>query len=326
MLIKARALPCFLAAALLGLLSGCGSSSNPTKTPTDVKERFPARASLALKLPGPVGPAGTAREAAFQHVAEVARALAELDLLQEYLDQGGAQERDLSITVALEGAPRVVDQVVRYSREPSRLDVERIGDHLFFYLQYNQGAGFDPDHAIGESRMLIEGSTVPPKIEGTRASISGATGLVDANRGYLRFYYNRRPTEPSAAHVAVQLDYKLGSDRRSFHFAYVVRPDTKESEPTLGLYLVEQSDGSGLLYVSKRKGGNAAYALLAQYLGDGAMAVWSGDGKVWGCSDGSGAELGNASNPQPCSGYTTKFTAPPSGPKIWPALPAGVPK
>ena len=325
MLTSARALAC---SSLLWLVTvaGCSSSSAPTKTPTDIKERFPPRASLAVKLAGAVGPSGTARAEAFQHVADVQKAIAELDLLQEYLDQGGPQERDLSITVALEGAPRVVDQVVRYQREPSRLDVERIGDHLFFYLQYNQGAGFDPDHAIGESHMLIEGSTVPPKIEGTRATVAAATGLADPNYGYLRFYFNHRPGDTSAVHSAVQLDYKLSKEKRTLHFTYTIRPDTKEAEPTLGLYLIEQSDGSGLLYVSKRKAGNPSYALLAQYLGDGAMAVWSGDGKIWGCYDGSGTELGNATNPQPCDGYTTKFVAPPSGPKIWPGLPAGVPK
>jgi len=320
-----RARACASLCALLAL-QGCSSSSGPTRTATEIKERFPPRASLAVKLPGAVGPEGTARAAAFKHVAEVETALAELELLQEYLDQGGTQERDLSITIALEGAPRVVDQVVRYLRDPSRLDVERLGDHLFFYLQFDQGSGFDPNHAIGESHMVIEGSTVVPKIKGTRATVANATGLADVNRGYHRFHFNHRPPDTNAVHSAVQLDYELGKEQRVLHFAYTVRPDTKEAEPTLGLYLIENSDGSGLLYVSKRKGSGSSYALLAQYLGDGAMAVWSGDGKIWGCSDGSGAELGNEQNPQPCDGYTTKFTAPPSGPKIWPALPAGVPK
>jgi hypothetical protein len=310
----------------LGLiLAGCGSTA-ASKPVVEIEERFPPRTSLAVALPGSVGPEGTARAAAFKHVADVSKAIAELDLLEEYLKLGGTEERDLTITVALEGAPRVVDQVVRYLRDRSRLDVERVGDHLFFYLQADQGAGFDPDHAIGESRMLIEGSTVLPRVEGERATRATATGLSDVNRGYLRFHFNHRPTDTSAVHSAVQLDYRLKAEVRTLHFTYTIRPDTKESEPTLGLYLIAGNDGAGLLYVSRRKAGNPSYALLAQYRGDGSMAVWSGDGKLWGCSDGSGTELGNASNPQPCDGFSSKFTAPPSGPKIWPGLPAGVPK
>ena len=66
--------------------------------------------------------------------------------------------------------------------------------------------------------------------------------------------------------------------------------------------------------------------MLAQHDPQGALAVWDGDGIIWGCYDIGGAEIGNADNPTPCDIFQEPFSAPPGGPGIWPGLPGGVPR
>jgi hypothetical protein len=306
------------------LWSACSTSATD-KVPTDLKDRFPAPASLAISIPGSAGPAGSGSEAVFGEVAAADRALSARDLLGEFLQAGGVENRDISITVALEGAPRVADQVVRYSRDRSRLDVERIGDHALCYLQYDRGSGFDPDRAISESRMVIEGSTVVPASEGLRSDVGRAAGLADPSAGYLRFHFNHRLEDLDSLHNAVQLDYRFKSDAVSLHLTYFIRPDATDKPATAGFWLIRKSDGSGLIYASQRQGSSLTYRFVAQFRSDGSLAVWSGDGKLWGCYDAGGAELGNSKSPAACSGFTQKFSAPPKGPGVWPDLPAGLP-
>ncbi len=308
---------------ILSLAIGCDSSS-PARYPTDVKERYPAPAKLGISVPGKVGPAGSGSEQLFKVVKAASATVAPLDLLKEYLEEGGEEDRDLSITIALTGAPRVADRVVRFRRgSASRLDVERVGDHAFIYLQYNQGTGFDPDYAIGETHMLIEGSTLPPKVLGARVDPVTATGLSDAAIGYLRFYRNHRPGDEDDLRAVGQLDYTISeSGKRSLHLTYTPKLGIGQVLPA-GFWQQALADGSGFIYASEKHTGTTVYVVLAQYRADGAMAVWGGDGKLLGCYSGAGAELGTDATA--CGDFNQKFTQPPSNSTVWPGLPAGVP-
>jgi hypothetical protein len=309
-----------LSAIFLG--SACESPST-AKIPVDVKARFPALNTLSFSIPGTPGPEGSANEIAFKEVEGAKGAMIGLGLLQDYLEHGGEWTKDLTLIIALEGAPRVANQASRYSKGTSRFDVERIGDHALFYLQFDESKRFDPDQAIGESHLLVEGSTVTQAIIGQRATAQAATGLADPHRGYLRFHFNRRPEESNPVHAGAQLDYTLQDEQSTFAFTFFVRSDATEGDPTLGVWLQTNADGSGFLYVSQRKKDSPIYKLLAQYLPEGEMAIWNGEGKLWGCFDGAGQELGNEKNSGPCGGFKTPFPAPPQG---WPGLPQGVPK
>lgn len=305
------------------LAGGC-DTANELRTPTDLKTRYPALDTLTLALPGRGGAVGTSSETLFKEAKSAQASLSALTLLKDYYDDGGTYNRDLSIMVALEGAPRFVDQVVRFSREGSRLDVERIGDHALLYLQAADAKGFDPDNAITTRRMVIDASTVVPAVEGQRAPITLATGLADAGRGYLRLYFNRRPQETSAVHEGAQLDYSFKTDRTSLHLIYFVRGDYKAGDATLAYWYLRKTDGTGFVYVAAQKAGSTVYRLLGQHRQDGGHAVWAGDGKLQGCYDATGSEIGiDAAS---CSDFKAGFVAPPAGPKIWPALPAGIPK
>jgi hypothetical protein len=311
--------------SMVALAGGC-DSANDLRTPTDLKSRFPALDTLTFALPGKSGAVGTSSETLFKEAKSAQASLGALALLADYYDSGGTYNRDLSIMVALEGAPRFVDQVVRFNREGSRLDVERIGDHALFYLQAADAKGFDPDNAITTRRMVIDGSTVVPAAEGQRAPITLATGLADAGRGYLRLYFNRRPQETDAAHEGAQLDYSFKTDRTSLHLIYFARGDYKAGDATLAYWYLRKSDGTGFVYVAGQKAGSTVYRVLGQHRQDGGHAVWAGDGKLQGCYDAAGTELGTAANPAACGDFKAGFATPPAGPKIWPALPAGIPK
>jgi hypothetical protein len=309
---------------MIGLASaaGCGSTT-PTTIPADVKSSFPGADALKISIPGKRGAAGSASEMVFVAVDKAAAALQPMTVLQEYLTKGGEESRGIAITVALEGAPHVADQIVRYTRVPSRLDVERSGTHAFFYLQYDDGRGFDPDSAVGETHMLIEGSTVVPSKVGTRSVPSKAVGLSNPSLGYLRFHFNLRPEDSDPVRSAAQLDYNTGTG--SLHLAYFTLPTATGDKP-VAFWLMPKSDGSGGLVYSSIKGSKGlAYEFVAQYTSDGSMAVWKGDGTLGGCYDGEGQELGNAKSPAGCSSFKQKMVAPPSNSDLWPGLPGGLP-
>ena len=312
-----------LVMSVLAFACACGPADD-THTPTELKSRYPALHTLTFAVPGKSGTPGTGSETLFREVRAAQASLTPLELLKEYYDDGGAFNRDLTIVIALEGAPRVIDQVVRYSREGSRLDVESVGDHSLFYLQVADAKGFDPDNAIGARRMLVDGSTVVPPVEGQRPPISLATGLADAGRGYVRLYFNRRPQETDAMHDWAQLDYSFKTDRTSLHLLYSVRGDYKAGDATLAYWYLTKADGMGFVYVAAQKAAGVAYRVLGQYRQDGSHAAWGGDGKMLGCYDGAGTELGTTS--AQCGDFNAPFATPPAGPKIWPALPAGIPK
>jgi len=312
-----------LVMSILVVACGC-ESTDEARTPGDLKTRYPTLSTLTFALPGSSSTLGTGSETLYKEARAAQASLSPLELLGQYYDDGGAFNRDLTIVVALEGPPRVIDQVVRYSRDGSRLDAESIGDHMPFYLQVADAKGFDPDNAITTRRMLVDGSTVVPPVEGQRPPITLATGLADNGRGFMRLYFNRRPQETDAMHDWAQLDYSFKADRTSLHLLYTVRGDYKAGDATRAYWYVTKPDGSGLVYVAAQKGTTVVYRVLAQHRQDGSHAVWGGDGKMLGCYDGTGTELGTTS--AQCGDFNIPFVAPPAGPKIWPALPAGIPK
>jgi hypothetical protein len=308
------------------LAAGCDSAED-SRTPTELKGRYPALSTLSFALFGKAGPAGSASETLFREMTAARNAIGALSTLTGYFDEGGTLDRDVGIVIALEGAPRVVDQAARYVRGTTRLAVERIGDHANFDLQAEDyKVKYDPDGAIGESHMVIDASTIPPAIEGQRSSTKGATGLADPSRGYMRFHFNHRSEDANAVYRAAQLDYSFKSDRTSLHLLYMVRSDYIAGDATLGYWYLKTSDGSGFIYVVAQKSGATGYRLLAQHRPEGGYAVWGGDGKLLACYDNGGSEIGGPANPAGCDGFKTPFAVPPAGPKIWPALPAGVPK
>jgi hypothetical protein len=305
------------------LLFGFGCSpSATTKVPFDLQERFPAVADLRLPILGQAGAAESGSAALFQEIAAAQKALGALDLFGVYRNEGGEQDRNLTIILALEGAPRVVDQVVRYSRDDSRLDLERIGDHAFFYLQYG-GQGYDPNNSISEDHLLIEGSTVAGAKLGSRAQSTQATGLANSREGYLRFHFNHRPQDQDPLHSAAQLNYRFEDNFRSYHLTYFVRPEAQDKPARCGFWLRLQSDGRGLIYTSQQQGTTSTYTALGQFHADGSVAVWKDDGTLWGCYDAKGNELGHSA--EACADFSDGFVDPPAGLEIWPTLPASLP-
>jgi hypothetical protein len=310
----------------LSLVAGCDSALD-NRTPMELKDRYPDLSTLSFEIFGKAGPVGSASETLFKEINTAQKAIGALSTLAEYYDDGGTLDRDVGLVIALEGAPRVVDQASRYVRGATRLDIERIGDHANFYLQAADYKGkYDPDNAIGESHMVIDASTIPPTVEGQRSSTKGATGLASSSRGYMRFYFNHRGEDASAVHHAAHLDYSFKTDRTSLHLLYTVRGDYTAGDATVAYWYLKKSDGYGFIYVAAQKSGSIAYRVLGQHGPQGGYAVWGGDGKLLACYDNGGIEIGGPTNTAGCDGFKSAFTAPPAGPKIWPALPAGIPK
>ncbi len=307
------------------LIQGCDVASD-NKIPSDLKDRIPPLEALTFEIPGTGGAADSSSDLVHWELDHANRAMGPLALITEYMEEGGLQERDASIIIALEGAPRVVDQLVRYTRDKSRLDVERIGDHSQFFLQYDQGRGFDPDNSVGEGAMLAEGSTIVPAGLGQRSSISRATGLANPDRGYMRFHFNHRPEDRNQTYDGAQLDYHFTEEQDSLHLIFFLREDAVESDAVLGVWLVRKPSGAGLIYISHQEDGKRSYKLLAQHDADGGLAVWDAEGQLMGCYDESGREIGNIDNPIPCDFFLEPFPTPPSDPGIWPGLPGGIPQ
>ena len=312
----------FPIAICLACVAGC-QSNPPSQVAADVTDNFPALGSLQFSIPSQRGPKDSASGAVFAAIDDAVSATRSLSLLKDYLTKGGEEHRGLAVTIALDASPRIADPVVRYLRLPSRLDVERSGSQVCFYLQYNPGDGFDPDSAIGESRMIIEGSTVVPTKVGARSNPTTAHGLPNPGIGYMRFHFTHRPEDADPVRSAAQLDYDLGNATQNV--TYFTLTTAAGVAVPVAFFQKRTDGGGGLVYASQRSSSGLAYQFLAQYDADGSLAVWRGDGKLWACYDAAGAEIGNGTNPAGCASFKAKFVAPPANSALWPALPSGLP-
>jgi hypothetical protein len=313
-------------------LGACGGGSSDDAQPLELKQRIAAPNSLRVSLPGGPGAKDSASAQVFEAVAALDKRLGPLGLVQSYLDDGATRDRNISILLALESPPHVADQAVRYSRDDSRLDVERINDHVFFYLQSRGPKGYDPDQSITNARMLVDGGSALGKTVGSRPTLGALSGLASNKRGYMRIHLNRRPQDRDDVNDAMQLDYDLarpvGKDgsEESLHLLFF-RKDTvqRANGQILAAWIRRDAEG-GFVIQSEAKGSGATWSFLMQYKNDGSHAVWGADGKIRGCYSGSGAELGNDQDPTPCAVFDRKFVSPPKLTGVWPGLPGSVPK
>ncbi|MBW2736736.1 MAG: hypothetical protein JRH20_30485 [Deltaproteobacteria bacterium] len=318
-----------LLGGLVLLAPGCGATTSDY-VPTELKERVPSLGVLGAAIPGR---SSSVEESASQvvhaDVAELRASLAPLSVLGGFFDEGADRDRDVSLFVALESPPHVADQVVRYIRGSAQLDVERVGDHAFFYLQYDRGDGFAPEDAMDASRMLVDGGTVVPEIYGTRPARQ-ATGIHDPTVGFMRLHFNHRPGDEDAVNRAVQLDYnteyssKAGGDVtfNYRHFSFFRRDDVGAADGQLVAMLIAANDTSGWVLRSERRGSGVAFSWIAAFSADGSLSVWHNDGSLWACYDSGGRELGNADNPIPCAELDLSVGAPPGGTGLWRSLPS----
>lgn len=316
-------------ALLATIWAGLGCSGADTAArPFELQRRLPPLQDLFPRIPGSRGADGLGRAAVFDHLEQARGHLGPLNVLDAYFTEGGSIDRNVAPVIALEGMPHVADQVVRYARsvDPSRLDVEPVTDHMFTYLQYGGNGGYDPDTAISEKHMLIDGSTVVPSAIGTRASIAEASGIASPNRGYMRVHFNRRSADANPAHRAVQVDYAINEAQSDIHLSYFLSEDNPGEPEFLALWFVRQANGGGIAMLSVKEQGTVSYGWLAQYRADGSLAVWKDDGSLWGCSSGDGAELGDAELPDPCAEFNEPFPKPPSISGVWPGLPSSIPR
>jgi hypothetical protein len=317
--------------------TGCGSSQDEA-VPSDLKLRIPSVSTLKFFPALKRGADESASAKVVDTINLLSKQLRPLDDLNGYLENGGVRQRNVSIVVTLENPPHVADQLVRYTRGSSRLDVERVGDHAFFYLQYDQGDGFDPDSAIGPTRMLVDGGSLRAKTVGVRPNTRSATGLASANRGYMRVHLDHHPSDFDSVYKTVHIDYSLDQPAAKeedpntdwVHFVHTI--DDKVSAEDGQLWAVQRlsdSEGGTIVASEAKKSGQsfkAAWAFLAQYKKDGSLAVWKSDGTLWACYSGGGTLLGDTDSPEGCADFTRKFTAPPKS-SVWPGgLPGGVPR
>ncbi|PID38138.1 MAG: hypothetical protein CSA65_08730 [Proteobacteria bacterium] len=320
-----------LLAIVLALGACVGGSSDDAK-PLDLKQRIPAPNALRVSLPGNAGPEASASAEVFAAVSALNKRLAPLDLLQSYLNEGASRERDVSILVALETPPHVADQVVRYKRDESRLDVQRINDHVFYYLQVKGPKGYDPDQSITKARMLVDGGTLRGPSVGVRPSLAAVTGLASERRGFLRIHLNRRPDDRDDVNDAVQLDYEMargvGEDAQEdrLHLLFYRQDKVQRADGQILAAWIRRDAEGGFVLQSEAKGSGATWSYLMQYKNDGSHAIWGADGTIRGCYSGSGAELGTAEDPTPCAVFDRPFVRPPPLKGVWPGLPSAVPK
>lgn len=317
---------------VVSTLVACGGGSSDDAQPLDLKQRVPPPNALRISLPGSAGPKDSASAEVFAEVAALNKRLAPLALLQSYLDDGAARDRNVSILVALESPPHVADQVVRYNRGESRLDVERVNDHAFYYLQVKGPKGYDPDQSITNARMLVDGGTALGKTVGTRPELNALTGLASEARGYLRVHLNRRPQDRDDVNDAVQLDYDMarsvGEDatEERLHLLFFRKDTVQRADGQILAAWIRRDAEGGFIVQSEAKGKSATWSYLLQYKKDGSHAIWGADGKIRGCYSGSGAELGTTEEPAACDVFDRKFVSPPKLSGVWPGLPGGVPK
>lgn len=323
-----RLLP--MTVGLVLLASGCGATTSDY-VPSEIKERMPSLGELAVAIPGsPSGAEDSASRVVHAHVAELRDSLAPLSVLGGFFDDGASRDRDASIFVALESPPHVADQVTRYKRDKAQLDVERIGDHAFFYLQYDRGDGFAPDDAVDASRMLVDGGTVVTRTYGERPTVSQANGIHDPTVGYMRVHFNHRPGDEDAVNEAVHFDYDTQYKPRAAseeifnfgHFAFFLRDDVTPEDGQLMAMVVGSKEDWGWVARSERRGSGVAFSWIAVFLADGSLGVWNNDGSLWACYNGSGSELGNAENPDPCAHLKKPIAATPTSTGLWRSLPA----
>jgi hypothetical protein len=319
---KAVAVSCLLTL----FVSGCAESSGSDAWPLELRQRLPDIENLRVPTPSQDDGDGTASGTVASQLRRVATLLGPLDLLQSYLQEGGAIERDVAIVVAIQEPPRAAGPTMRYKREASRLDVESATDHRFFYLQILVSGRFDPDNALSERALLVDGSTVVPNKLGQRASISRATGLARVGRGYLRVQLNRRAAETDPASSAIQLDFDLGAERETLHLIFFARSNPIEQKRPHALWSVHDVEsGQRYLYYSESDREQRSYGWLAQQTDEGHLVVWRGNGTLWACYDSAGVELGDDAAPALCQDLIQPFPKPPSG-VGWPALPGGLPR
>jgi len=312
-------------------MTACGANEGDLQ-PFDLIERVPAPSALRVSMPGPDGAADSAREQVHKAVRKLSGRLSALGDLERFLDSGGKRDRNISLPIALESPPHVADQAVRYSQDNSRLDVERINDHVFYYLQIRgQDGKYDLDTQISDKYMLVDGGSVVPKIAGTRPPTTQTLGVSRQARGYLRVHFNRRAQDRNDVHDALQLDYDLEAPigeqtEQRLQFIFFRRSDVPGADgQVLGVWWRRDADG-GFVLQSEQKNNKPRWSWIAQYRKDGSLAVWAGDGKLRACYDGSGKELGNEADPLPCADFNRKFVAPPKLSAVWPGLPSGIPK
>lgn len=316
-------------ALLVAVSAGLGcSDANTAARPFELQRRLPPLQDLFPQIPGSRGADDLGRAAVFDHLEQARKHLDPLNVLDAYFTEGGSIDRNVAPVIALEGTPHVADQIVRYERsvDPSRLDVEPVTDHMFTYLQYGGNGGYDPDTAITEKHMLIDGSTVVPSAIGTRASIAEASGIASPDRGYMRVHFNRRPADANPAHLAVQLDYAISEVQSDVHLSYFLSEENPGEQAFLAMWFVRRADGGGIAMLSVKEQSTVSYGWFTQYRADGSLAVWKGDGTLWGCSAGDGAQLGNAELPEPCAEFDEPFPKPPSISGVWLGLPGGIPR
>lgn len=321
-----------LATALVLSASACGVA-DVQELPLKLKDRIPVPAKLRVSLPGSAGAATTASAAVHAAVDLLNKRLKALDTLNNFLEQGGKRDRDVSLLIAVESPPHVADQAVRYQGSESRLDLELINDHAFYYLQVPDAKGYDPDKGITNRRMLVDGGTIVPKTFGTRPPTSPALGVANPRKGFLRVHFNRRPQDSEPAQEAMQLDYDLerpiGDTEATddlLHFVLFRRTDVSGANGQVLGFLVRRDADGGTLLQSELQNGKPTWSFLAQYKSNGGLAVWGADGKLRGCFNSGGTLLGDDADPLPCAEFDRKFVAPPKLAATWPGLPAGVPK
>ncbi|MCK5800923.1 MAG: hypothetical protein KAI47_27235 [Deltaproteobacteria bacterium] len=317
--------------AAFGVL-GCGVGAGDVQ-PLDLKARLPSIDHLRVSAPGASGPAKSGSALFHQAMRNLNAKLAPLDLLSSYLKDGGKRDRGVSLLVALESPPHAADQVTRFRRTDSRLDVERVNDHAFYYLQVPSSKGYDPDEAISSARMVVDGGTFRSQTPGARPVFGALSGLASSKRGFLRVHFNRRSQDRDAVQDAVQLDYDLArsvgvdATEESLHLVFFRIKKVAPADGQLLAAWIRRDAKGGFVLQSELKGGKAVWSFLAQYKADGSHAVWGADGTLLGCYSGEGAKLGDAADPMPCDVFKGKFVSPPKLKGIWPGgLPSGVPR
>ena len=308
----------------LALLASCGATGGDV-VPSELKERLPTLSRLLpASLPGAAGPAQSPSREAHSFVGELRGMLRQLDVLGEYLDEGGARDDTIALVIALVTPPHVADLAVRYSRDGSRLDVERFGDHAFYYLQLPRGGSFQLDSQIDESGMLLDGGSATPPYA-TRPVVTTSTGRAKATSGYLRLQYNRRGEDVNPVHSAVQIDYRLEqpvpdteTTRDTIIYSFFRGDRVALVNGQLRGVLVERRADGGALLVSESRGNGVAWRWRAAYTAAGALKVWGSDGALAACYDASGVELGNKELPEPCDAIEAPLPAVPKVPGVLP--------